>query len=348
MEKQLKTRSNEISSNRVASFIEKFLPHSLSEQIKKTRNGVRYIKGNFSDLRNNIRDMNTSDERKILFNVLIDTHIIEKGLSHESIRYNFGKEPLKRLAKNLNILIVNKMTDTEEFKYAISTLSGYYELHLDSHIDIANFIQTMDKNLMFYIKNNPDNYGGSFIIDRNLKKNNKKKSYKELVENRFTIRNFENSEVLNSQITQIIKMATKSPSACNRQSTRVVVVRSESIIKQVLEVQGGFRGYVLPSVLLATVVDMRAYSNYTDRNMAYVDGGLFTMSIVYGIEYEGLGACLLNTSFTNKKERTIRKLLQMNKSERFIAIIAIGNLKEKNYVAKSHRMDPTEITRIIE
>lgn len=348
MEKEIKTKTKEVSRSGISSFLVKNLPQSFLDKLKITRNGMNYIKANFSDSKNNLRDMNVADNRKLLFNVLIDTHIIEKGLSHETIRHNFGREPLTRLAENLNKLISYKMSDKEEFNYAISTLSEYYKLHSQDNVDTDFFEELMGEHIMSLINDNNYNYGGSIIIDKNSKDNNKKKSYKELVENRFTIRNFDNSEVSKDKIIELIRIASKSPSACNRQSSRIIVIKNKKIIKKVLDIQGGFRGYILPNILLVTVVDMRAYSSYTDRNMSYVDGGLFTMSIVYGIEYEGLGACLLNTSFTRKKEVSIRKILDMNKSERFVAIIAVGNLKEKNNVAKSYRVDSAEITRVIE
>lgn len=307
-----------------------------------------YVVTNLNDLKRNIRDMNNTDCSKTLFNILIDTHIIEKGLSHESIRYNFGSAPLKRLAENLDNLILNNMTDTPEFKYAISTLSEYYKLHNESNAGVDTFVKIMGDDITLFIINNQVNYGGTFILDKKLKEDNKNINFGELAENRFTIRNFDGSKVPEYKITEVINLAIKSPSACNRQSSRVLIVKNEARIKQILEIQEGFRGYVLPSVLLVTVVDMRAYSNYSDRHMAYVDGGLFTMSIIYGIEFEGLGACLLNTAFSKKKDSTIRSILKMDKAERFVSIIAVGNLKDENKVAKSYRVSPTLITRIIE
>ncbi len=348
MEKNIKTKSNEVTRSNFSKSVAKYLPDTAIERLKKMKNEFYYIGINFSDFKKNIRDMNNSNISKTLFNVLIDTHIIEKGLSHENIRYNFGNGPLKRLAENLNGLILNNMTETAEFRYAISTLSEYYKLHDESDVGTATFIEIMGKDIISFIMDNDVSYGGALFFDKSIKENNKNINYKELAENRFTIRNFDDSKVPEYKITEVIKIASKSPSACNRQSSRILIVKNEITIKQILEIQGGFRGYVLPSVLLVTVVDMRAYSNYADRHMAYIDGGLFTMSIVYGIEFEGLGACLLNTAFSKSKDETIRNILKMNKAERFISIIAVGNLKDKNKVAKSYRVDSSIITRVIE
>lgn len=343
----LSTNYNETGSSTFPIIIRKYLPDNLFNKLKQIKNNIRYILLNIIDSKSYMINMNKLTDQKIKNNTLINTHIIEKGLSHHKIRYNFGKKPLERLVMNLNELKARNLKISMEYNYALSTLSEYFIIHEQNGQNLTEFSQLLGKELLLEVRKAKRTIGGTFILNKDEKKYNRQKNFSELASGRYTVRNFENSEVDFELIKEAIKLAQKSPSACNRQPSKVIAITNENIIKSVLDLQGGFRGYDLPKVVLISLIDLSAYSSYTDRYTGYIDGGLFTMSVIYGLEYVGLGACLLNTAFDNKKEAKIRKILQIEDADKFITLIAVGNIPEATKVAKSHRINIEDILKVI-
>lgn len=348
-----KTAPNEITISKTRKILSVIFPDKIIIKLKNLKNIIKYIDLSFHDGRQYIKAMNKRTDDKLLHTAVINTHIIEKGLSHDNIRLNFGKNALTCLSESLNEFSQRGLTSTDEYGYAISTLASYILIHEKEGGNKPEIISSLFNDDILKAVESQSNYsdnlqiGGAFYIDKESKKDNNKKNFEELAKNRYTIRSFVDEKVDVDLVKKAIEIAKKSPSACNRQSARVAVIENKELIKSILDIQAGFRGYNLPSVLLINMVDLSAYSSYTDRHMGYVDSGLFTMSVVYGLEFVGLGACLLNASFDKTKEKKIRKLINLKNNYQFTSLIAIGVAPEKIKVAKSHRLDENEIMRII-
>ncbi len=114
-----------------------------------------------------------------------------------------------------------------------------------------------------------------------------------------------------------------------------------------LKIQGGFLGYAMPPVLLLVTSDIRAFMNNGERNEPFVDGGLFSMSLLYALEAYGLAACPLNAMFNLSQDRQTRELLDIPDYEFPVMYIAVGNFPESVPVCYSTRYEPEKIvTRI--
>ena len=74
-----------------------------------------------------------------------------------------------------------------------------------------------------------------------------------------------------------------------------------------------------------------------ERNEGYVDGGLFSMSLLYALEARGLAACPLNTMFSEQVDRKTRDLLDIPDNEVFVMYIAVGHFKETSKICRSQR-----------
>lgn len=347
------TNSREVTISKTRKILSYFFSEKIIIKLKSIKNILNFFALNMYDSKQFIKSMNNRSNDKLLHNVVINTHILEKGLSHENIRLNFGKNALKNLSENLNEFGIRHLTETEEYRYAVSVLAAYIQTHVKIDGNRPKILETFFssdvlKDVDNRIENSKDlELGGVFEITKESKLSNREVNFKTLAMNRYSIRNFCNEKVNMNLVIEAVKIAQKSPSACNRQASRVVVIKNVELIKKVLDIQGGLRGYQLPSVLIVNAVDLSAYSSYTDRHMGYVDPGLFTMSIVYGLEFVGLGACLLNASFNQSKEKKIRSLISLEENYQFTSLIAVGVIPEQTKVAKSHRLDTDEIMKVI-
>lgn len=317
--------------------IKKILPSSIYTFMRLLRRSVMLYKIKIFDLKNFKKAINEDSFEKSEFNIIMQTHILEKGLSHGEIRYKFGEKVLNNLSKCLSEFI-SKEYDKENLSYknAISVLREYKNIHETNNIDTGFLNEIFSKEVISDIELVTKVFGGSKLISIQSKKS--VKNFSELTMNRYSIREFSDSKIEMDKIEKSIEIAQKSPSACNRQSVRVHVVTNRNMILELLNIQNGYKGYRVPKILLITTVDQVAYSSIYDRNMGYIDGGLFTMTLLYALEERLIGACLLNTNFSPKVDKKIKSLLNMKESDIFINFIPIGNIQNDIKVCKSQRI----------
>ena len=161
---------------------------------------------------------------------------------------------------------------------------------------------------------------------------------------RYSIRNFTDEEVDYNLIEQAIRMAQKTPSVCNRQSSKVYIFRNEEDRQLVLSYQNGNRGFghLVNKVLIVTS-DLQNFVSVGERNQCWIDGGMYAMSVVYALHSLGLGTCCLNWSVEYEVDRRLRKAANIPDSEAVIMMIAVGHIPEQLSVAQSPRKSIEEV-----
>lgn len=281
---------------------------------------------------------------RIMYNV----HAIEKGLSRtHNFRAGFGKQALKTLNDTMTVY-TKKGYGLDKFPYVEgrSIFLKYMELHNEMNADISFIKEIVDP--VFLTSEEGYYTAGVKKIYLEDKKMNTEKGFYELSQGRSSVRDFSGDPIEKEAIYRVVKNATKTPSVCNRQGWNVYMVEGESKIAKLLELQRGFKGYPkLPEVILAITVSNNTFLSPVERNEAFVDGGLFAMSIIYGLEYEGLAAVTLNAMMNSKDEKNIRQLINIAESEQIILFVAVGSFKEETVVPISNRKPTSEIIKIV-
>ncbi|WP_354002502.1 nitroreductase family protein [Agromyces larvae] len=162
---------------------------------------------------------------------------------------------------------------------------------------------------------------------------------------RHSVRNFQGSipsdEILNTAIT----LATRSPSVCNRQPWLVRFYSGEAK-RGILRYQDGNRGFgdEIPKVALVSV-DLGYFVGLGERNQAWIEGGIFSSTLVWALHALGVDTCMLNLSLRNGRAQKLRAAAGMRPSEVPITMIAIGYASTGARVARSVRRQETEIVR---
>jgi nitroreductase len=77
--------------------------------------------------------------------------------------------------------------------------------------------------------------------------------------------------------------------------------------------------------------------NSAERNEIWVDGGMFSMSLVYALHSLGLGTCCLNLCQNASEENRLRALVGITPHHSPVMMIAVGNIPETLSVAHSQR-----------
>ncbi|WP_413526686.1 nitroreductase family protein [Marinilactibacillus psychrotolerans] len=334
------------------SIIKKIIPNNTLVYIKHIRTvldlkkNYRYDLKRFAKSAYGLRNIYTKNNlrSKITFHY----HAIEKGLSNANIRYNFGETAFEQLFYSMDKYIkLGFPTEDKRFQSAVSVIQAYVDLHKENNLRNFKVENKLNEYLPKFEEENIK-LGGYEVCHKSNLPNYNEIPFNILAEKRYSIREFGTERINQQDVLDSIQIATKSPSVCNRQSWNVYYLKELNLIEKVLKIQGGFKGngQNLKDLILITC-DNQFMNDSRERNQAYIDGGLFTMSLIYGLESKNLATCTLNTNFTIKKDKEIRKLLDINISENFIAFIAVGTYPEKFKIAKSPRDNAEIITKII-
>lgn len=246
-----------------------------------------------------------------------DYHRIEKGLALPEPKRPFGVAVTNRLEGNVRVgrevgtagLILDSAESAQE---ALQHWNGH------GHIsdDVAPVVKAEERGI-----SNADHFFRS----------------------RHSVRDFEAAEVSDELLFNAVALALQSPSVCNRQAWLIRFFREDDV-PRVLRHQNGNRGFahVVPVVGLVTV-DTRLFSAPGERNQPWIEGGIFSMSLVWALHALGLDSCMLNMSVSNSRSDALREEFELADSELIIMMIAIGYARPGHRVARSPRRQLEEV-----
>jgi nitroreductase len=274
--------------------------------------------------------------------LMFHSHAIEKGLSRSDFRGGFGKIAVPALAKEMNSwLAAGRDLEDQFFKSAASVMHSYFDRHARLNVNVIEFRELFDAAILELIARAEPHHGGvlSAGSTREAKVDSPAdRSFLDVVYGRRSVREFTSKPVTNDEIQRAVQIAMQAPSVCNRQAARVHQFEDAGAIRAALELQGGFGGYKMPPKLLLVTSDLTAFLFAAERNQAFVDGGLFMMTLLLGLQQVGLGSCCLNTAMGTERETAIRKILGIPETEVFISFIAVGHFDPAILTPQSKRM----------
>ena len=284
------------------------------------------------------------DKATLSARLLIDGHVLEKGITMPERRLGFGYEKVRNLIANCNLYMTSYGEDNIELQAAIADLKQYLTIHLNENYELPQDIKMGIETLI----------SKSEIRDENCYSLTKKdyfkssRDYYDFANQRKSIRNFSNEDVSEETLLKAVELAQTAPSACNRQSVRVKIISDKGKMEIIHnEIQKGNRGFGhLANKWILITSELGAWSQ-SQVSMAYIDGGIFTMSLLNALHYYGICACTLNAHLSSSKLKRLQSVLQLPKSEVPIVFIAVGKPKEEFMVAKSRRKNSNDIVTII-
>lgn len=282
-------------------------------------------------------DFNTKEKYQAF--LIKEYHAIEKGLALPITKIGFGQKRIQHLIKILDIYIekfgVDDITDI-----TIATLKEYSDFETTNQND-RNILLPIIANLVKSYNNKriSCNSGGTKIILKSDIENTIKMDFDSFFKSRFSTRDFTNTRVPREQILSAIDTARYTPSVCNRQPWKCYLIdhTNPTLRDKFLKVQNGNNGFGdTISALIVVTGKLSSFFSY-ERNQVYIDGGMFSMSIIMALHSKGLGACCLNTSYTSKRTKDFLAVKDIDKDCVPIMFIAVGNLKDNYKVATSKR-----------
>ncbi len=277
--------------------------------------------------------------------ITIHYHSIEKGLSHKDVRLGFGKKAVNALLKDLReYKSKGYPLDNTRYKTGCSVLYRYIKIHEESKFDVNDIKES------FYsiVGNTNDNTGGYYQLTKEEVTRYKNSNFAELANNRYSVRNFSDQSIDPFLINSAIQISMKTPSVCNRQPWKVYIVKEKKLQKDLLIQQNGLNGFGENMDTLLVVTAKNSYfGGAEERNQGFIDGGMFSMSLLYALEHVGLAACALNADFNKKTDDQVRRLLDIKVNENLILFIAVGHYPSEFKVPMSKRENYEEVSEYI-
>lgn len=300
------------------------------------------------DLRRRVYDKvyNDGAAEKVKRDLTLLYHIVEKGLTMPIPRPGFGKKVVIDLC---NVVLryerMNLSQDQMEFVQSVTVLKEYNKLHKEIGFQLDDdVIERLNR-----VVNRFDNVKGLEQIDISEMEyfKNVNAPFDVFCRSRFSVRNYTNKEIPLEVLYDCIDLAQKSPSFCNRQPTRVYIVKSTATKQAILDVQNGNRGFghlaetlIVLSSVISTTKDIH------ERFENHLNGGMFAMTLLNALHFNKIAACSLNWSVSSDKDLIMRKLLNIPENEVVLLVISCGYPPENFKMAASPRKKANEITTI--
>ena len=145
-------------------------------------------------------------------------------------------------AKNLAIRIeshINDYGDNEVTQLGLSVLVCYMQDEKsDKAVDVVSIIEPIIKK---YFKNKYTFGGVKPITFPDFTTSTE--DILDFYKSRSSVRYFSKEKVTDDEIQLALKVASFAPTSCNRQTSKVYVIKERSIMEKLLDLQGGDQGW---------------------------------------------------------------------------------------------------------
>ena len=232
------------------------------------------------------------EPEKLLTEILMTTHALEKAFSIYDKRKGFGVKKAVVLIGNIQKYI-RKYGYSEKLDVPIALVNSYlvyqrndgYENPLLGKVEagLNDFIAE------YGIKKDVLQMAGYRKVNKAEMLDLTNIDFRRLAVNRHSFRHFSKEPVSEETIREALEIAKFSPSACNRQAYRVHVF-SGNDKDAILKLQGGANSFYKEADKAILITgDMHRYFT-TEMHLAYVDGSLFAMSFIYALTSLGVAS----------------------------------------------------------
>jgi nitroreductase len=274
-------------------------------------------------------------------------HKLEKSLTYPDFKpYSAGYviDEIFRLISENN----SRFGNTEVSNISLHVIKEYVELHRERGF-YNEFISNIEDRLVNLEELHAvtSDTGGYHIVSKEDVLKSGQIDLEDFFYSRFSIRNFSDEKVDIGLVKKAVSLAQKTPSVCNRQGWAVHAITDKSDILKLSNLQGGSRGFSDKiDTLLIVTSKLSSFHEIKERNQNWIDGGLFSMSLVYALHSLGLASCCLNWAAKPQKDIQLRKMVPLEDQEATIMMIAVGHYPDEVSVCASSRRSPDDVLHV--
>lgn len=289
-------------------------------------------------------------EKSNIYTLIRNTHRIEKGLLMRPRRKIFALDYISETVDAfLNIWEEEKLEEDKQHKWFFDVLHEYFQSTGNDPVIDRLSDKFYNKVSTYIEKDRLVKESSKFIPYFRSDAENARISFDDfyrLTRHRRSVRWFENKKVPHSLIDKAISAASQSPSACNRQPFEYRVIDEPTLLRKVVNIPGGVKGYQdgIPMIVVA-IGNLDAYFDERDRHVIYIDASLANMTFMLALETLGLSSCAINWPDVESLEKKMEKILDLKKYQRPIMCMAVGYPDSKGMVAYSEKRSLNNIRK---
>jgi nitroreductase len=346
-------------------FIYKKTNDSYQSQLQKKENIIKNIKEQLNNINSQVIDKKkkiSSIEREFLYdknfymfnemyaskdnkgngngyNIIFNTHSLEKGLSHFELR-PFGKKKIEII-----IGLLKKQLDFENYERMFSFINGINSLREYKKVyeeykwtdkleykEVSEFLAKYEKII--------EQKTGAYVITKEKLKKDYDIDYNKFIKSRHSTRNYKSMPLKIEDIKKAVNMAKYSASACNRQYIKVHYYPKGKMRQNVIDYSVGKGGLYLEGVnTFILTFDVNGLTGKGERNQGYFNAGLFSTNFVNALHSLGIGTCFIQFSNSVKEEEKLKKINEIPSNERIAVILFAGYYDDKSIFCVSPRKD---------
>lgn len=269
--------------------------------------------------------------------IKMDAHRLEKGLALPEMRTGFGADVLARLTRDVRLL---------EATYGEDAVTAMARMDLREYCERHRTVGAPNHSIEAFLAADAESMAAAATLqlDSDAVREAARVDFEAFAWSRHSLRQFSENRIDPGEIEAAVHAAQRTPSVCNRQSAKAYHIATPDLRRDLLQVQGGNRGFgeTIPELLVVTS-QLDAFVSPAERYQCWIDGGLFAMSLVYALHARGLGTCMLNWSVDPSRDRRARHLMRLQDRENIIVFIAVGHYPKRFEVAASHRLRPADL-----
>lgn len=275
-----------------------------------------------------------------LYNFRRNIHRLEKGLCYSKVKNIFAEDYILETVAFLQEDQEEITFDKNTKNWGIAVLNLYFEVcqHTEKIAEAYKLFQKLELNnehsdwIPYTSKDRPN-----LSIDYN--------DIYQLALRRRSVRHYLDRSVETHLIEEAIKIATLSPSACNRQSFKFLFFNQRNLVEQISQIPGGVSGYKIPSVVIV-VGQYRGYFDARDINAPIIDSSLASMAFIFALETLGLSSVCINWPNLPDREQKIRQLIHLEKDEFIVMLIGVGYPEANGRIPYSAKKELNKVLEI--
>lgn len=303
--------------------IKKFLKNRILSITGIPLEWIRYYHNQAKRFYNNSSaSLNENNIQWVVTKIKVLTHELDKGLHMPEPRSGFGREKSRTLVKYLKIYLnfsdfhyeYDAYLDAVEILHRYCEAKDLYDLDI-SDINLDDFKTDCSK------APKRKSETGKYYYSTETKPFN----FEEYALARHSIRFFKADFIVDQNIFEkVIEIARSSPSACNRQSSRVMLINDKIIARRILEIQGGAKGFKNANNCILVMSDLNSYWYDGEMNTSFIDAGIFTMNLIYALKFYGIDSCPLIWDDNTYRRNLLDEIIELPKNYFIMCVLAVG------------------------
>jgi nitroreductase len=311
----------------------------LKETVKRVLNRLEIFRCYLNDYKESIQHsltlgINSEDKSKAY--LLLVMHGIEKGLSFEKKKPGWGGERASYLTKLIRDHL-KKYTKSEVVVVAINVLEAYLSDESSTRDD--NIRQDIELLIKEHKEELQPNLGGTMPVtvpDHITDYNEVLQFYS----SRKSVRSYSNRDVTDEEIEKAKLIARTTPTACNRQTARIHIIRDREVLSRLLDNQLGDQGWChKTNVLFIITSNLSYFSGTYERNQALIDGGLYAMNFVMGLHAQKIASCFKMYVRDPRRDKEFKRIAHIPLFEIPVVLVFAGHYNDgESYAPISHRL----------